>query len=136
MKRNKPFFVWASFFDPHPPYLVPEPWASMYKPEDMILPDVPVDDLEDMPYHYRMKQSGPKGWGKQFDEDGFAVHGFTHHESDEKKKKKDMALYYGMISMMDKYIGKILDYLEQSASLTIPLSFLQQTTATTSACTI
>ena len=28
-----------------------------------------------------------------------------------------MALYYGMISMMDKYIGKILDHLEQSGQL-------------------
>jgi arylsulfatase A-like enzyme len=117
VKRNKPFFVWASFFDPHPPYLVPEPWASMYKPEDMILPEVPADDLDDMPYHYRMTQSGPKGWGKEFVEDGQVVHGFSPHEKNVQKKKKDMALYYGMISMMDKYIGKILDHLEQSGQL-------------------
>src|SRR5919109_3065648 len=33
--EGRPFFTWASFHDPHPPYLVPEPWASMYRPEDM-----------------------------------------------------------------------------------------------------
>jgi arylsulfatase A-like enzyme len=32
---NKPFFTWASFHDPHPPYLVPEPWASMYHLSEM-----------------------------------------------------------------------------------------------------
>jgi arylsulfatase A-like enzyme len=73
--------------------------------------------LDDMPYHYRSTQSGPKGWGQQFVEDGQVVHGFTHHEKEEKKKKQDMALYYGMISMMDKYIGKILDHLEQTGQL-------------------
>ena len=26
------FFLWASFFDPHPQYMVPEPYASMYDP--------------------------------------------------------------------------------------------------------
>ena len=27
------FFLWASFLDPHPPYLVSEPWNKMYDPE-------------------------------------------------------------------------------------------------------
>jgi hypothetical protein len=35
--EDKPFFLWSSFQDPHPPYLVPEPWASMYDPDDMVL---------------------------------------------------------------------------------------------------
>jgi arylsulfatase A-like enzyme len=30
--QKKPFFLWASFFDPHPPYLIPEPWGTMYDP--------------------------------------------------------------------------------------------------------
>jgi len=32
---GKPFFLWASFFDPHPPYILPEPWVSMYDPNAM-----------------------------------------------------------------------------------------------------
>lgn len=31
---RRPFFCWASFHDPKPPYLVPEPYASMYDLED------------------------------------------------------------------------------------------------------
>ena len=33
---GEPFLVWASFQDPHPVYLVPEPWASMYDPAEMV----------------------------------------------------------------------------------------------------
>ena len=25
--QDQPFFLWASFFDPHPKYLAPEPWG-------------------------------------------------------------------------------------------------------------
>ena len=30
--QDQPFFLWASFFDPHPKYLAPEPWDTMYGP--------------------------------------------------------------------------------------------------------
>lgn len=116
--RNEPFFLWASFFDPHPPYLVPEPWASMYKPEDIIIPDVPENDIDDMPYHYKMTQTNDNDWGKVFVEDGFQVNGFFSHIADGKKDyQRNKALYYGMISMMDKYIGIILDHLEAKGLL-------------------
>ena len=29
---GEPFFLWASFFDPHPKYLVPEPWGHHVRP--------------------------------------------------------------------------------------------------------
>jgi arylsulfatase A-like enzyme len=117
LKKGKPFFIWASFFDPHPPYLVPEPWASMYNPADMDFPEVAPDDLEDMPYHYRMTQSDTPGWGRQFDEDGTRVHGLGIHKTTKEKLAQNKAYYYGMISMMDKYIGKILDNLEAAGQL-------------------
>mgnify|MGYP002408794030 FL=1 len=37
-----PFFLHVSFPDPHPPYSVPEPYASMYHPEDIEDPILPV----------------------------------------------------------------------------------------------
>lgn len=114
LNKDKPFFVWASFFDPHPPYLVPKPWNEMYNPDDMTLPFVPENDMDDMPYHYRMTQTRDNKWSKQYDEDGFSVHGFhSHLGTSEQKAKKNKALYYGMVSMMDKYIGEILDYLDE-----------------------
>lgn len=117
VKAGKPFFIWASFFDPHPSYLVPEPWASMYKPEDMVIPKVDPHDLDDMPYHYKMTQSNDPNWGAAFMEDGFVVHGFGSQKATKEQLAKNKAIYYGMISLMDKYIGKILENLEAQGQL-------------------
>ena len=114
VESNRPFFIWSSFFDPHPPYLVPEPWDKMYNPDDMTLPFVPENDMDDMPYHYRMTQTPGSKWGKEFVEDGEEVHGFFSQIGvPEEQARKNKAIYYGMVSMMDKYIGKILDYLDE-----------------------
>ena len=34
-KTENPFLMWVSFSDPHDPHVVPEPYASMYAPEDV-----------------------------------------------------------------------------------------------------
>ena len=36
-KENKPFFIWMNFWGPHTPCVIPEPYYSMYKPEDVNL---------------------------------------------------------------------------------------------------
>ncbi len=41
------------------------------------------------------------------------MHGFHSHIHNKDELKKDIAIYYGMISLMDKYIGKILDKLNE-----------------------
>jgi uncharacterized sulfatase len=47
-------------------------------------------------------------------ETGFEIQGLAgSHLTDLEKRKKSMAVYYGMVSMMDKYIGKILNELER-----------------------
>ena len=55
-------------------------------------------------------------------ETGYGIHGYRSHHYYEYgtkfrltdyDKKKLVAVYYGMISMMDKYIGRILDKLDQ-----------------------
>src|SRR5699024_4298698 len=55
-KDNKPFFCWSSFHDPHPPYLVPEPWDTMYDPEDMEPGELTPGELEKMPPQVGMTQ--------------------------------------------------------------------------------
>src|SRR5699024_6037010 len=34
-----PFFMWASFPDPHPPYLASAPWDEMYDPDALSYPE-------------------------------------------------------------------------------------------------
>lgn len=115
-KKDEQFFMWASFFDPHPSYLVPEPWASMYKPEDMDVPEFVPGEFDDKPIHFKLTQTRNPDFS-YLKEDGedrpHWVHGASCHLTDREENAKNMAIYYGMISMMDHYIGKILDKLEE-----------------------
>ncbi|MDR2499260.1 MAG: sulfatase-like hydrolase/transferase [Tannerellaceae bacterium] len=114
--KNENFFLWASYFDPHPSYLVPEPWASMYKPEDMELPEHVAGEFDDKPPHFGLTQR-PRPDFSWLKEDGESrphwVHGAGYQVQDREVRAKNMATYYGMISMLDHYIGKLLDKLEE-----------------------
>ena len=115
-QKNEKFFLWASFFDPHPSYLVPEPWASMYNPQDMDIPEFTPGEFDDKPIHFKLTQTHNPDFS-YLKEDGETrpswVHGAHSQLSDKKSRARNMATYYGMISMMDHYIGKILDKLDE-----------------------
>nr|BBH85322.1 sulfatase [Thermosporothrix sp. COM3] len=106
------FFLWASFFDPHPDYLAPEPWDQMYDPEKLTLAEVIEGEHERNPPHFLLTQQEQPDFSA-YQESGFAIHGMHSHLREREKLKKDLAVYYGMISLMDKYIGKILQKLDE-----------------------
>lgn len=110
--ENKNFFLWASFFDPHPDYFVPQPWDTMYNPDDIVLPEFDPDEHKNNPPHFQMTQQQNPDFSSYY-ESGFFAHGMHSHRFDKENLKKQTAVYYGMISMMDKYIGKIIDKLDQ-----------------------
>lgn len=109
--EGEPFFLWASFFDPHPSYLVPEPWDAMYDPESITVPSVVEGEHERNPPHFRLTQE-PRPDFSAWRESGQGLHGFHSHLRDRRELAKDVAVYYGMVSLMDKYIGRILDRLD------------------------
>jgi uncharacterized sulfatase len=108
---GEPFFLWSSFFDPHPSYLVPEPWDSMYEPGSISVPGLTPGEHEHNPPHFAMTQQEAPDFSP-WKESGFGIHGMSSHLRDAEELAKDVAVYYGMISMMDKYIGRIIDRLE------------------------
>ena len=113
-EKNENFFLWASYFDPHPSYLIPEPWASMYKPEDMDVPEIVPGELDDMPPSFRKTQEEKPELKEYYEEKGNGVVGLHSHLGKTKEEKaKDMAVYFGMVSMLDHYIGKVLDKLDE-----------------------
>nr|WP_309099015.1 sulfatase-like hydrolase/transferase [Fredinandcohnia onubensis] len=113
VKNGENFFLWSSFFDPHPPYLVPEPWDTMYDPEQLTIPKGEEGEHQQNPPHFQMTQELNPDFSSYM-ETGFGIHGYhTHRDVDEENHKKLTATYYGMISMMDKYIGKILHKLDE-----------------------
>ena len=110
--NGTPFFTWASFHDPHPPYLVPQPWASMYDPADMEPGTLMPGELDSMPRHFGLTQQVAPDFSA-WHESGFGNHGFRSHLVDEAQLRRDMAVYYGMVSFMDHHIGRILDALDR-----------------------
>jgi len=119
-ESDEPFFLWSSFFDPHPEYLVPEPWDTMYDPDKLTIPSLVPGEHDRNPPHFGLTQEENPDFS-YLAETGFGIHGYrSHHFYEygtkfrltEDDRKKLVAVYYGMISMMDKYIGKILDKLD------------------------
>ncbi|QBY00804.1 sulfatase [Rhodophyticola sp. CCM32] len=108
--EEAPFFLWTSFPDPHPPYTVPEPWASMYDPDDMKPGALVPGEHDRNPPHFAMTQEQDpdfSAWHDPHEAHGCASHLYPHDEL-----KKDMAVYYGMMSFLDQEVGRILDHLD------------------------
>lgn len=109
--QEKPFFLWTSFPDPHPPYTAPEPWASMYDPEDMEPGRLVPGEHDKNAPHFAMTQEEDPDFASWHDP--HEAHGCASHLYAEDELKKDMAVYYGMMSFLDKEVGRILDKLDE-----------------------
>ena len=115
LEAEKPFYIWSSFHDPHPPYIVSEPWASMYDPDEMEPGSLTPGEHDANPDHFRFAavENDPEFWAEAKLDQG-AIHGGNFQgKTSEEDLKKNIACYYGMVSFMDKEIGRILDALEE-----------------------
>lgn len=90
---RQPFFLWLNFVSPHTPCDAPQPWATMYRPDQMPEPIAtapgalpPALDLE---AQRLAKATGP----------GFAG--------------RFRAAYYGMITWLDVQVGRVLAALDE-----------------------
>ncbi len=106
------FFLWSSFFDPHPKYLVPEPWDTMYDPKELTVPSIVEGEHDNNPPHLQLTQQRKPDFSP-WRESGQGLHGFRSHLHDRDDLASNIAIYYAMISLMDKYIGTILDKLDE-----------------------
>lgn len=112
-KEDKPFFLWASFFDPHPQYMAPEPYASMYDPAKVTVPEHHEGEFDDKPPYFALSQEEKPDFSAFHEDEGNAIHGAGSHLRPREVKAKSIAMMYGMMTMLDKYIGKILDRLDE-----------------------
>lgn len=112
VEKGKPFFTWASFHDPHPPYLVPAPWSRMYDPAEMEPGTLLENEMELLPEHFRLTQRRHPDFSA-YEESGQPNHGFHSQLMDPAEAKRNMAIYYGMTSFMDEQIGRILHALDE-----------------------
>ncbi|MFW6153692.1 MAG: sulfatase-like hydrolase/transferase [Planctomycetota bacterium] len=111
--EGRPFFIWSSFHDPHPPYIVPEPWASMYDPADMVPGRIAEGEHDANAPHFGKTQTDDADWWQSVRQNE-AIHGGHGHLHEEGWLRRAMAIYYGMVSFMDRQIGRILDALDRT----------------------
>ena len=111
-RNGENFFLWSSFFDPHPKYLAPEPWDAMYDPAELTVPSIVEGEHDNNPPHFQLTQQRKPDFSP-WRETGKGLHGFHSHLHDREELAKNIAVYYGMISLMDKYIGSIMDKLDE-----------------------
>ncbi len=93
---DAPFFLWANFWGPHSPSLVPEPYFSMYDPK--AIPEHPgyAETFEKKPYRQQLIERlwglGDYGWA------GF---------------QEIAARYFGHCTLIDDMVGRVVAHLEQ-----------------------
>ncbi len=112
-EKGENFFLWASFFDPHPQYMVPEPYASMYDPDAVTVPEHAPGEFEDKPPYFKLSQEEHPDFSAFMEPDGNGIHGAGSHLKSREVKAKHIAMMYGMMTMLDKYVGAILDKLDE-----------------------
>ena len=95
---GSPFMMFVSFWAPHHPCLIPEPYASMYDPADVVLWPNFRDELLKKPRSHERFRRSFCGAGADQSEDIW---------------RQLIATYWGFCSFADAEIGRILSALEE-----------------------
>jgi arylsulfatase A-like enzyme len=96
-RTGKPFMLFVSFWGPHHPCFVPEPYASMYDPSEVELWETIHDELAGKPaIHRRFTPS---------------FYPDAQHVSDDEWRQL-IAWYWGFCTYVDDQVGRLLDALD------------------------
>lgn len=99
--REQPFLLWLSFPEPHNPYQVPEPYYSMFPPENLPAPTTDAKALE------------TKGFKFKWCRDSF-VEAFPDYECQIQRAR---ANYMGMLQLLDDQVKRFVESLERMGLL-------------------
>lgn len=104
--RQEPFCLWASFPDPHHPFDAPEPWSRLHHPDEVDIPEHRTCDFDARPWWHRAAiETTPALRGDllklraQYSRIGPLA---------DAQLRELTANYYGMISLIDHNVGRIL----------------------------
>ena len=102
-ESNAPFFLQMSFPDPHHPFTPPRKYWDMYDPSEMELPA--SFGHRDLPPIKAMQEAMENGTDPRDNQNPFTV---TEDEA-----RSIIALTYGMITMIDDAVGRVLKRLDE-----------------------
>ena len=102
---QQPFFLWASFIKPHPPFESPVPWNKLYRAAVMLPPRRP-EGFEQLLTWWNHHQNRYKYRDKGYDE---------------MLLRTMKAMYYACISFIDYNLGRILEALGDEIENTLIL---------------
>jgi arylsulfatase A-like enzyme len=97
--HNKPFFLAVGIFRPHIPWFVPKQYFDLYPLEEISLPPIQDNDLEDC---------SPVG-------KGFCRRKWQEWILENDQWKQAVQAYLASISYVDAQLGRLLDALDQSS---------------------
>ncbi len=94
---DRPWMLHLSYWKPHLPFSVSEPYHSMYDPEKVPMPKLNKDELLHKPPLQKIFREERRG----------------NYVADEALLKKIRAVYYGMITQLDTHLGRLFNYMKQ-----------------------
>jgi len=97
--RSRPFFLWASYLDPHPANVVPASYKDYYDPRDVPDP-VTGDWVANAPRSYRSHRAGN-----------------GHATMPEPVRRKSHAAYFTKITYLDHQLGRLLGSLQRTGEM-------------------
>ncbi|MCP4380660.1 MAG: sulfatase-like hydrolase/transferase [Hyphomicrobiales bacterium] len=93
---SRPFFQVCSYNGPHPPFVIPEPYYSLYEPGNVARPanfgPLPGELAVNRTSYYRQL--------------------FNDHGADFDRWRESYAVYWGFVTMIDEWIGSLIGAVE------------------------
>lgn len=99
--QSRPFFQVCSFNGPHPPFVIPEPYFSMYDPAAVMRPP----------------NFGPQANEPEANKTSYYRQLFLDHGDDFDNWRMSYAVYWGFTSLIDNQLGRLLQELEAQGVL-------------------
>jgi arylsulfatase A-like enzyme len=98
-RRDKPLFLAVGIVKPHLPWYAPKKYFDMYPKDQITLPEVPDDDLDDVP-EIGLRMANPGGDHKAVVQSG--------------QWRDAVQAYLATITFVDDQVGRLIDALDRS----------------------
>lgn len=104
---EQPFFLWANYSPPHPPYCNSYDSPHLYDPDEIDLGAIPHREPEDLRSIDQRRGAARLG----------VENAWRMEITGEKKYREALAHYYGLCTAVDAGIGRILEHLDKQGIL-------------------